>query len=223
MDFYLWWRANGFWLPRTAFYFLNEYWRCTECCATGSEIQSNVVFDHQRNLCHSRNLPYPTIAFRCLGIYSRTGEYGVKPTPADSWWNHLDQSRRTSPDKHLSNAISCRCPARILDHTPSYRCNSGLRAPHSPRAASLSIHLIQGQPLPVLGFFSSLRYQIYDGIKLKLCANKKPADLRSAGFNIFLKRAYYLRRFLRFFFPCTTVISSTKWPAPAYLSMINKV
>src|SRR6056300_1109572 len=26
-------------------------------------------------------------------------------------------------------------------------------------------------------------------------------------------RARYLRRFLRFFLPCTTVISSTKWPA----------
>jgi len=27
-------------------------------------------------------------------------------------------------------------------------------------------------------------YQIYDGIKLKLCANKKPADLWSAGSRI---------------------------------------
>ena len=24
------------------------------------------------------------IRFRCLGIYSRTGEYGINPTPADS-------------------------------------------------------------------------------------------------------------------------------------------
>lgn len=215
MDFYLWWRANGFWLPRTAFYFLNEYWRCTECCATGSEIESNVVFDHQRNLCHSRNLPYPTIRFRCLGIYSRTGEYGINPTPADSWWNHLDQSRRTLPGKDWNNVRSYHCLAHKLGRTPSYKCSLGLRAPHSPRAASWSIHLIQGQPLPVLGFFSSLRYQINYRIRDKFCANKKPADLRSAGFKILLKRAYYLRRFLRFFFPSTTVISSTRWPAPA--------
>ncbi len=74
----------GFGYLGLPFTFLMNIGGVLRCCATGSEIESNVVFDHQRNLCHSRNLPYPTIAFRCLGIYSRTGKYGINPTPADS-------------------------------------------------------------------------------------------------------------------------------------------